>query len=386
MPSYELHLYSPQGAYTKTVTKRITRLDWHSKLGDVGSFGLTFSDRMQPVDTSLFALNSRIAIWRKASPFDTARLEMIGFVRDWQYKTDNRGVTRYLFAGVDQNFLLKSRICYPAVISGTRDGVHDYIDTIMRLLVEYNLGASGSNAAARDLVTSNTAGLTVAIESSATATACGTAKHLEFDHRGRNLLEALQQLHHTSKTYMGVFGDLGTAAVRCWFNMCADSDTALTFRVRGTRWGVNHRADSANHVPLGVSFGNLREPEWRHDRQNEITAAMAISPTDWPAYWYWHTDRDNDAPLNRREAFVWTDALEENDHDAHQLLNEGKSKPEFRGMVSDTPGCRYGVHWGLGDELTADHVGQQYNVIMTELRCQYAAGRERLEPVMEVQE
>jgi hypothetical protein len=61
---YEVHLHTPQGTWIKTLTKRITRLFWRRKLGEVGRFEITLSDRLQPVDTSLFPLNGKALIYR----------------------------------------------------------------------------------------------------------------------------------------------------------------------------------------------------------------------------------------------------------------------------------------------------------------------------------
>jgi hypothetical protein len=71
---------------------------------------------------------------------------------------------------------------------------------------------------------------------------------------------------------------------------------------------------------------------------------------------------------------------------ANLLISEGKPIKQFKGLFQDTPNCRYGIEWGLGDELTVDYLGQQYNVIMTGLEVECASGRERMEPIMEVQD
>jgi hypothetical protein len=385
---YELHLYSNTGVYLGPLRKRITSLKWETHLGGLGHFELTLSDRLQPVDVSKFQKNGRVAIWRKAAPGAMDRLEMIGFIRDKHFRTDERGVTRYTFAGPDQNDLLNIRQCHPwhPYTAGFWHPNHyGYADNLMRELVEDNLGAGSSNEAARDLVTSNTAGLTIAIESSATATACTTAGQMNVEHGGKLLLQQLQEMHLISLTYKQQ--DVGTAAVKVWYNLCADTDTTLTFRVRPTRWGMNHRSDSGSALPIGMSYGNLRVPEWNEVSSNEVNAgislyyAMSYSSSSWAL----DQTRIDEAPLNRREA-----AATASDGDtgtvATQLINEGKPVKEFKGIIQDTPGCRYGVHWGDGDELTVDYLGLQYNVIVMGKRVECKRGRERIEPIMEVQD
>lgn len=384
MASYEVTLYSPTGIPIKTVTDRITRLDWSRELGQVGGFDLSFSDYLAPIDPSLFGLNSRILIQRKAVAFDTPRLELLGFVKDWEYKTDDRGITRYHFRGPDQNDLLDSFICFPfhpytgGFWSPSRC---QYIDTFMREMVEDNLGAGSSNAAVRDVVTSNTAGLTIAVESSATATSCTTAGRIGAGNANKNLLAFLRELHNASATFKET--NVGTAAVRVWFDMCLDGATALTFRTRPVRWGMNHRSDSGNHVPIGVSYGNLREPGWRLDRRREINTGYGSNPDIWWVDPWRQSAGASDAPLNRREAA----AVAGNDPSAvaEAIINEGRCYPVFSGLIQDTAGCRYGVHWGLGDELSIDYLSKQYHVIVTGIKVSCSAGREKIEPTMEVQ-
>jgi hypothetical protein len=388
MASYEVHLYSNTGTYLRSFTKRIARLEWSRHLGEVGSFALTLSDRLSPVDPDLFMLNGRVAIYRKASPFDLAKLVMIGFIREWDFKTDERGVTRYTWRGDDQNGLLASRICFPwhpYTAGAWQVSMYRYADTMMRELVEDNLGAGSSNDSDRDLVTSNTAGLTIAVEASSTTTSCTTAGQMWYEYGGKNLLDVCRDLNKASQTYMEPA--IGTAAVPVWFDVCADTDTTLTFRTRPTRLGINHRADSGNPVYIGVAYGNLREPRWYYNRRGEVNAGLALYYAMSYSNSSWATDdtRIGEGPLNRREAAA-TASEGELGTIANALINEGKPKPEFSGFIQDTAGCRYGVHWDLGDELSVDYLEKQYNVLVTGIDVECASGRERIEPTMEVQE
>jgi hypothetical protein len=386
---YEVHLYTPTGVWLKTLTKRITRLTWSRKLGEVGSFEVTLSDRLQPVDVNLFPLNGRVLIYRKPSAKETARLEFVGFIRGWRYETDNKGVTRYTFHGEDQNGLLASRVCWPFIpyLTGFwKDVYTEYIDTLMRTMVNNNLGAGEDNPALRDVMTSNGAGLTIGAEASATATSCTLAGKVSYNVAGVNLLELCRGLSELSRTFVA---DGATSAVPVYFDMCVDTPTTLTFRTRTTRWGMNRRADSGNPLAIGLSVGNLRIPAWRHDRMAEVTAGMGLyfAPGDGDSYnnkaWALDTARIGEGPLNRREACAVGSPP---DTVAHTVLTDGEAKSEFTGMIQETAGCRYGVHWNMGDELTADFLRQQYNVMVMGVRVECEAGRESIEPIMEVME
>jgi hypothetical protein len=171
--------------------------------------------------------------------------------------------------------------------------------------------------------------------------------------------------------------------VPVYFDMCLDSETALTFRTFATRRGMNHRADSGQAVYIGMPYGNLKTPRWEHDRTREVNAGLGFQHDGLSA---WKTDakRIGHAPMNRREGAAT--AGEELGVTADALINEGKPKPRFSGLIQDTPTNRYGVHWGLGDELSTDFLGEQYNVLVAGVNVEFYGGYEKLEPVMEVQE
>ena len=62
---------------------------------------------------------------------------MVGFIRDWDFETDGRGVTRYTWYGPDQNCLLAGRICFPwhpYTAGHWQTSMRRYIDTMMREL------------------------------------------------------------------------------------------------------------------------------------------------------------------------------------------------------------------------------------------------------------
>lgn len=390
---YEVVLYSPEGAYLKTLTKRVTRLAWGRHLGWVGNFEVTLADRLPPVDISLFRLSGQVRIYRKPYVGATARLVFLGFIRGWRYETDDKGVTRYTVHGEDQNGILASRVCWPFIPYGTTPGTGawkdvytEYIDTLMRTMVNNNLGAGEDNPALRDVMTSNGAGLTISAEASATATSCTLAGKVSYNVAGVNLLEVCRGLSELSRTFVA---DGATSAVPVYFDMCVDTPTTLTFRTRTTRWGMNRRADSGNPLAIGLAAGNLRLPAWRHDRMAEVTAGMGLyfAPGDGDSYnnkaWALDTARIGEGPLNRREACAVGSPP---DTVAHTVLTDGEAKSEFTGMIQETAGCRYGVHWNMGDELTADFLRQQYNVMVMGVRVECEAGRESIEPIMEVME
>jgi hypothetical protein len=86
--------------------------------------------------------------------------------------------------------------------------------------------------------------------------------------------------------------------------------------------------------------------------------------------------RIGQAPLNRREMGTTSSGQE--------LLNEGKPKPRFSGKIQSAPGSLYGLHWGLGDELTADYLDQQYNVRVLSVGATVVSGTEQMATTFEV--
>jgi hypothetical protein len=367
---YEVYLYSNTGAQLACLTKRLTRLEWSRVLCDQGSFAITISDEVGAVDVAMFKLNCRVAIYRKPDPLGMSRLEMVGFIRGWDFETDIRGVTRYTWYGPDQNCLLADRACYiyHEYTGGFwHPNIGGYVDTAMRETVEDNLGAGSGNITERDIVTANGAGLTIAIESSATTTSCTTSMPYNYEHGVKSVLRACQELSNISKT-------LGTTPVPIFFDMCTDSDVAFTFRTFANRRGINHRSDSGQAVHIGIRYGNLSMPRWQHDRTREINAALVMGYEG--GGFTLDSTRIGQSPLNRREMGTTSSGQE--------LLNEGKPKPRFSGKIQSAPGSLYGLHWGLGDELTADYLDQQYNVRVLIVGADVVGGREQMATTFEV--
>jgi hypothetical protein len=368
---YEVYLYSNTGTQLACLTKRLTRLEWNRIVNDQGSFAITLSDKLDPVDVAKFMLNGRIAIYRKPDPLGMSRLEMVGFIRGWDFETDIRGVTRYTWYGPDQNCLLADRVFFPFSAGFWAPNQGGYADTAMRELVEHNLGSGDSNSTARDVVTANGAGLTIAIESSATTTSCSTPLQWTHECGGKSLLRCCQEICSLSKS-------LGTTPVPIFFDMCTDSDVAFTFRTFANRRGINHRSDSGQAVHIGIRYGNLSMPRWQHDRTREINAVLTVryAMSYSSAEWSLDDARIGQSPLNRREMGTTSSGQE--------LLNEGKPKPRFSGKIQSAPGSLYGLHWGLGDELTADYLDQQYNVRVLSVGAGVVGGREQMATTFEV--
>jgi hypothetical protein len=388
---YEVYLYSDTGAQLACLTKRLTRLEWNRVLCDQGSFAITLSDKLSAVDVAMFKLNCRVAIYRKPDPLGMSQLMMLGFIRGFDFETDIRGITRYTWYGPDQVCLLGDRICFPwhpytggfwlhDTGSNWRNGngLSAYIDTVMRNLVEDNMGGGSSNEASRNMTSPSphVSGLTIGIESSAIESACAAAGQVTYEYGGLNLLAVLKGLHNTSHTYGGA------AATPCYFDMSADAADRLTFRVFYGGW-MDASADSGRAVHIGTRYGNLVMPRWQYDRTREVNAVRGEGY--WGSAWAgWHIDysRMNEAQLNRREGYC--NAGEDGGAAAAALVNEGKPWPRFSGKILSTPICQFGLHWGLGTGLSVDYLGRQYETRVTGVGATVYGGKEDMSATFEV--
>ncbi len=385
--SYQIWLRGKDGTILADITNLAVKWTWAKIVNDVGSFTIHLPEVFdETLVDQVTNTDQQIEIWRRAADSLPLHLELKGFVRRVVNATDEKGLTWHVLTGVDIMDLLARRYVYPYVpYTGGfwAPNIPDYADTIMRTIVNRNLGNGDSNATARDLTntTTNTAGFTFAVESISTVTYCTTAGQMNAVVGGKNLLEALQEISESSKTYKAL---AGTLAVPVYFNIDYNDWNSFTFRVRSNRIGSDHSSDSGQPVFVGLDYGNLQTPSLDMDRLKEITCVYCARDRDVT-----NSQDDNRiglSSLNRRELGITSSDLESTNIPAlrEATLNENKPKKVFAGKIIDAPGCLYGRDWGFGDELTVSYLGHQYDVMVKAISAEYGEDGERMSVVVEV--
>lgn len=173
----------------------------------------------------------------------------------------------------------------------------------------------------------------------------------------RNLLETIIELCQASTT-AGTY--LATEIV-------SSSDTGLEARTYATARGVDHTATSAQPVILSVANGRLRNAVLTLDYSQEITVAIAGGAGEADKRLIAtaiDTTRMGMTPFNRREKFVdmsnITDTTQLQD-EADAALRAGRPQRILTADLVETPSATRGIHFDLGDIVTVEHRGLQFD-------------------------
>jgi ReqiPepy6 Gp37-like protein len=204
------------------------------------------------------------------------------------------------------------------IVGADRDGVETQADVSTYLSIQANLslGASVAKAAAR-----------------------------------RRLLDVAKELAEASTT----------AGTYLTFEIIAPTESTLELRTYATQRGVDRRAGTASPVILSEARGNLENAHLLVDYHDECTFAIAggsgekadrlIATTMDPT-------RAATSPFGRIERFFDmsnVDDLTALQDDADAGVRGGRPIILFTGDLVETPATTRGIHFDLGDMLTAEH-------------------------------
>lgn len=143
------------------------------------------------------------------------------------------------------------------------------------------------------------------------------------------------------------------------FSMLYGSDKTFFFVTRAGQWGQDKRAGMPSQVILSPERGNLENWSYEEDYSNEVTFAVAggrgqnderIIQTAFDS------TRASISPFNRRERYFdapGADATADVLVAAKAALRAGKPKISFTGDLIETPDATRGIHFDLGDIVTA---------------------------------
>lgn len=230
-----------------------------------------------------------------------------------------------------------------AIVAADRDGAETMADLSAWVSVAANLGAgaSVSKAAAR-----------------------------------RVLMDVARELAESS----------ATAGTYLTFEILSPEEGALELRTYAGQRGVDHTADSPQPVILSEARGNLENAELTIDYTDEATWISAGGVGEQSARLIataLDATRMGSSPFGRKERFV--DMA--NVADATQLADEadaalwaGRPVITFTGDLIETPATTRGIHFDLGDIVTAEdpRTRQQFDVRVDVVRETIQDGQRRV--------
>lgn len=302
---------------------------------------LAYTRRVNAAGLVTFRLNGRhpllanaadkmgVEVWRRHD--GEWRRELAALLRDERWQGDAGGEI-YDGTAVGILTMLGWRIVnWAAGTSNRSQFVSAKAETIMKTLVATNAGtaATAANGRKRDGVIAG-----IAIEEDGVG-----GNVLDWYCHGQNLLESLQKLARVGG------GD---------FDLEKTAAGAYEFRWYGGQRGQDRTAT----VSFAVGLGNMGNPRYSVVRSNEATVAAVYGQGEGADRDYVTRTGANYAADNDIELFVDAKDIEKGQTAALQArgdekLAELEARALFAFDVLQTPATRYGVHYDLGDLVTA---------------------------------
>jgi hypothetical protein len=150
-------------------------------------------------------------------------------------------------------------------------------------------------------------------------------------------------------------------------DIVSPTETTLELRTYATVRGVDHTASSGDPIILSPEMGSLANCRLVIDRSQEVTFAVAGGSGEQSKRLIrtaFDATRIVESPFNRIEAFgdyanVSDGAALQDIADA--MVRAGRPLIEFTADVVETDGATRGIHYDLGDMVTASFRGVQYD-------------------------
>ncbi len=266
--------------------------------------------------------------WTDAEAGIGWRREFCAFCIDRRRWTDANGVRYFESSGLGLEDLL-NRTIIDVVADSAASRKNGHGETVLKAWVNKHAGP-GAGTRARS-------GLTIEADA-------GRGSSWAGQRSNRNLFTVCQQVAEATGVQFGIE---------------RTGEYAFEFRV----WTPMDRRAT---VRFSEEFGNLREPELSETQSqvvNWVKAGGEGAGGDRAVAYAVDAASVALSPQNRRERFVnATDqgTGDELDGRAAQELVANRAQVSFEFKTLQTPGTRYGLHYGLGDYVTAIYDGTAY--------------------------
>lgn len=328
--AYQIRLKSKAGAPVAVFThENLTRLTTKRVVNGVGTHSLTI-DATNDDRCDLFAVDGQVEVWRRP-PGQDWYLEYEGFHRDGEYGEDDDGKEIFTSTGVGYQDLLGRRaIVEYAGSAGAAKSAP--AETVIKAYVTEQIGAS---APAADRVT----GLTVQADA-------GSGNSIAITRPYRNLLEVCQEI---ARVGGGDFDVVGTGAGTWEF-----------------RWYDGQRGtDRRSTIVFSTGYGNMRDPKLAKLASRGNVVLVLGQGEGEERTWVWRPASGAPTGIDRR--VIVRDARDTNDAATLQgrgdaELDRYRARSELSFSVVQTSAYLYGVHYGLGDLVSAHYRDADYDL------------------------
>lgn len=299
------------------------------------------------LDPSLLDIDRLIEFWRQPEGGED-RLEMVGFLRYWDWFENAPRADRLRLGGPDQADLLDRRvIAYKSTTAQAKKT--DEADDLIKEIVRENLGPDAAVTEAGRPRAYDPDHFTIAGNTS-------QAPEVTRSFAWRNVLDVLQEISESSR-------ELGTPL---FFDLIPSAGATFEFRTYINVRGIDRTDPNVASVVFSREYGNLSNPflreDWREERnyvwgggQGQGTARTIDPEKSLPRIFR--------SIWGKREVFQ--DAREEATiqgvaNKAFERLQNDRPRSFFRGELLDTPRSRYGIDWDFGDKVTVRYKGREF--------------------------
>ena len=344
MIAYSCRVADPAGQPLIEVANFLS-LDYALSVGGIGVLQLTMPTSF---DDRLFRLDGRVGVWRSIHGRPpTLDGESMFLIRTWQYTRETTTMTAY-----HAKSLLQRRILayYAGTTYTTKNATP--AGNLIKALVRENLGVGIVGTDRLGVETQADLSAWLAIQAN-----MGDGANVAAQDAYADLYDLIKEIGNAS-TQAGIY--LTTDIV-------APTESTLELRTYAGQRGVDHRAGSAAPIILSEDAGTLTNCQLIIDRSREATMAICagtggslsrITATSMDAA------RMGESPFNRIEVFGDYTTISDPaalQAKADAIVRAGRPHTEFTADIVETPGATRGIHYDLGDLVTAEFRGQQYD-------------------------
>jgi hypothetical protein len=375
---YELRIYSQAGV-------RMARVSGiggaHDDPSNAGFLSLSYIKGVNEVGTGAFTINAdsnvlqylvddgdpildvQVEIWRwdyDNDPPIAPYCDFYGFQRDRDFDTDENGVITYTCHLREQSDLLcRAEILYRANKVNRSLFSAVATETILKTLATYNATSAGTTADGRDRAVDTWGGF-VSVAADGAAGSSQTVACM-----GENLHDVLQAVANAG----GLNYWLTKTGAQAW-----------QFRT-GTLLGTDRTAT----VTFSERYGNMRRPRLHGTNRMERTVVTAGGQGEEAMRKIrTRTGANYHATYNSRELFInasqyTTDAGL--DSAADERLREMRAQDELSFETIQIPRTLYGLHFFVGDKITAFFLGKTYTPQIRRVEIDVAPGNKLIEKI-----
>jgi hypothetical protein len=189
----------------------------------------------------------------------------------------------------------------------------------------------------------------------------------------RNLLEVCAEIAEAS----------ATAGTYLTFEVIAPTESTLELRTYVDQRGVDRRSGTGQEVIFALERGNVENVTVDEDHTDEVTFAAAGGQGEGSArnvQTALDTTRMAESPFGRIETWLdmanvdTTAALQD---DADYGVSQGRSVITMTADLVETPATTRGLHFDLGDLVTVERRGRQYDCRIDLVTVEVAGGAQR---------